>query len=93
MNIDNKMIMELAEQLGLPAQQGGSSLNEAKRAAEQYKNKSDDELVREILKLKETMKSDRASFEKQIATIRALGGMMQGEQKVRLQKILELLES
>jgi len=92
MNIDNKMINDLARQMGLSTQDP-TSIKIAEKRAEQYMNKSDDELVHEILKLKESMKRDRAAFEKQMAAIKALGSIMKGEQKARLQKILELLES
>jgi len=93
MEIDNKMIMDLAEQMGLSEQKNSNSFNSAAKRAEQYKNKSDDELVREILKLKQLMKKDRVAYEKQIATLKALGGMMKGEQRTRLLKIIELLEN
>ena len=93
MNIDNKMIMDLAEQLGLSSQNGSASMKNAEKKAAQYMNKSDEELVREILKLKESMKKDKTAFEKQMAAIKTLGSMMKGEQKARLQKIIALLES
>jgi len=93
MNIDHKMIMDLAEQIGLSSQSDPDSMKSAEKKAAQYANKSDEELVQEILKLKESMKRDKSSFDKQMATVKALGSMMKGEQKARLQKIIELLES
>jgi hypothetical protein len=42
---------------------------------------------------KAELKKDKAAFEKQMATIKALGSIMKGEQKARLQKIIQLLES
>jgi len=93
MNIDNKMIMDLAEQIGLSSQSDDASIKNAEKKAAQYMNKSDEELVHEILKLKESMKRDKTAFEKQMATIKALGSIMKGEQKARLQKIIELLDS
>ena len=91
MGIDNKMIMDLAEQLGFE----NSSVNEARRAAdmaEAYKNKDEDELLDEILNFKKAMKSDRAQFEKQLKAIKALRVMMNDEQKARLDKIIRLME-
>lgn len=91
MSIDNKMIMDLAEQLGFE----NSSVNEARRAAnmaEAYKNKDEDELLDEILNFKKAMKSDRAQFEKQLKAIKALRVMMNDEQKARLDKIIRLME-
>jgi hypothetical protein len=93
MNIDNKMIMDLAAQIGLSPQNDTASMKNAEKKAAQYMNKSDEELVQEILKLKESMKRDKAAFDKQMAAIKALGSIMKGEQKARLQKIIQLLES
>lgn len=92
MDINNKMIMDLASQLGI---KGGSS-NDAKRAAgmaKGYENKSEAELMQEILSLKKAMKSDRAQFESQMKAIKALGSMMNKEQRARLEKVIRLLEN
>ena len=92
MEINNKMIMDLASQLGFE----NANLNQSKRAAdiaEKYKSKSDDELIDEILKLKKNMKKDKSQFENQMKAIKSLRLMMSGEQKSRLEKIIRLLES
>ena len=92
MDINNKMLMDLASQLGFE----NTNSNQAKRAtnmADKYKSKSDDELIGEILNLKKTMKKDRAQFDKQMNAIKSLRVMMSGEQKARLEKIIRLLES
>lgn len=91
MNINNKMIMDLAEQLGFE----NDSVSQARRAAdmaEEYKNKDEDELLDEILNFKKAMKKDRAQFEKQLKAIKALRVMMNDEQKARLDKVIRLLE-
>ncbi|MBR0597634.1 hypothetical protein [Sinanaerobacter chloroacetimidivorans] len=92
MEINNKMLMELASQVGLE----NSNANKAKRAADladKYKGKSDQELLNEILKLKHSMKNDRAQFDKQMKAIKSLRLMMNDEQKARLDKVIRLLES
>lgn len=91
MNINNKMIMDLAEQLGFE----NDSVSQARRAAdmaEEYKNKDEDELLDEILNFKKAMKKDRAQFEKQLKAIKALRVMMNDEQKARLDKVIRLME-
>lgn len=92
MDINNKMLMDLASQLGME----GNSSSGAKKAAgmaKQYEGKSDDELMDEILNLKKAMKSDRGQFEKQMKAIKALRGMMNQEQRARLDKVIRLLEN
>lgn len=92
MDISNKMLMDLAGQLGLEK----SNSNNAKRAAnmaDKYKDKSDQELIDEILKVKNNLKKDRAQYEKQLKTIKSLRMMMNDEQKARLDKLIRLLES
>lgn len=92
MDINNKMLMDLANQLGL---KGGSS-NDAKKAAgmaQDYQNKSEEELMKEILTLKKAMKSDKAAFDNQMKAIRALSNMMNKEQRARLEKVIRLLEN
>jgi len=92
MDINNKMLEDLASELGLP-NQNDVGMKQAERKAESYKNKSDDELIQEILKLKGAMQNDKATYNKQMGTLKALRGVMQGEQKARLEKIIALLES
>lgn len=92
MDINNKMLMDLASQLGFE----NTNSNQSRKAAdmaEKYKSKSDDELIEEILNLKKSMKKDKVQFEKQMKAIKSLRVMMSGEQKARLEKVIRLLES
>lgn len=92
MDINDKLLMDLAEQLGL----GSSTVSKADRMsglADKYKGKSDQELIDEIMKVKRSLKKDKAQFEKQMRTIKALRSMMNGEQKARLEKLIRLLEA
>ncbi len=84
--MDNKVIMDLAKQLGLPQET-------AEAKAREYMGKSDEEILREIKKLKPLLKRDKRTYQKQMQTIRALAGTMNGPQKARLEKIIALLES
>ena len=82
--MDNKMLMDLARQLGFPEDKAQDKLN-------QYKDKSDEEILRELNKIKQVIQKDRSAYEKQIIAIKALAQSMTGQQKARLQKLIELL--
>ena len=84
--MDNKVLMDLAKQLGLHQETSESK-------AKEYMVKSDDEILKEIKKLKMIMKRDKKNYEKQLQAVKALAATMNGQQKARLQKIIELLES
>ncbi len=93
MDMNDKLLADLAEQLGFGS---GSTVSKSDRMsdlAEKYKGKSDQELIDEILKVKRSMKKDRAQFEKQMMAIKAMRAMMNGEQKARLEKLIRLLEA
>ena len=55
--------------------------------------KSDEEILREIKRVKSILKRDRKTYEKQLQTVKALAATMTEPQKARLQKIIEVLES
>ncbi|MCI8648448.1 MAG: hypothetical protein HFE76_17025 [Firmicutes bacterium] len=83
--MDNKILMDLAKQLGLPEQAAEQKVNE-------YIGKSDEEILREIRKMKKVIKRDKKTYEKQMQTIKTLAAAMNEEQRARLQKIIDLLE-
>ncbi len=84
--MDRKILMDLAKELGLPEQA-------AEAKANAYMGKSDEEILREIKKIKAVIKRDRKTYEKQMQAVKALAAGMNGQQKARLQKIIDLLES
>lgn len=86
MTMDNKMLLDLAEQLGF-------SESAAKSKIEECRGKSDEEILQEIGKIKETLKKDRKMYEKQIRAAKALSSTMNEQQRMRLQKVIEFLES
>ncbi|MGI6731846.1 MAG: hypothetical protein ACOX5F_08175 [Anaerovoracaceae bacterium] len=92
MDIDNKMLAELAEQLGFK-DNDQRKRKKAPDLAEQYKDKSDEELIAEIRNIKKMTKDNQAQFEKQLKAIKALRVMMNDQQKARLDMIIRLLES
>ncbi len=88
MSIDDKTIMELAGQLGISGDKK-RTVDKAKT----YQNKSDGEIVSEIMKIKEKLKAKNIPYDKQVEMVKSLMPMMNSEQKARLIKIIELLES
>lgn len=84
--MDQKILMDLAAQMGF-------SEEAARTKANEYKGKSDDEILREIARIKNVLKRDKRAYEKQLRTVKALAATMNGEQRARLQKIIDLLES
>lgn len=87
MQLDNKTVMELARQLGISADKK-SAMSKAKS----YEQKSDTEIVSEIMKIKDKLTAANVPYEKQIAAVQSLMPMMNQEQKARLSKIIELLK-
>ena len=49
--------------------------------------------LREISKLKDQLKANDVSYDKQLAAVKSLMPMMDGKQKARLMEIIKLLES
>ena len=76
MDLNEQMAGEIARQLGLSGSGGVS-----RSTVRQLENKSDEELTRDILRLKQ----------QQMAIVRKLMPMMDANQKARLQKVIELL--
>ena len=86
MSMNNKNLEDIARQLGLSGENTVS-----KREIERLSSKSDAELEREILRIKEQLKAKNISYEKQIAMLRSIAPMMDREQRVRLNKVIEML--
>lgn len=91
MEISEKMLMELADEMGVGSQ-NGNDMNRARQAAGSMRGKSEEEILKEILTLKDQIKKDPAAYQKQLRAIRALKGMMDPQQRARLDRVLELLE-
>ena len=92
--MNDKLLSDLAEQLGFGSNtKTVSKSDHMSDLADKYKGKSDQELIDEILKVKNSLKKDKAQFEKQMKAIKAMRSMMSGEQKARLEKLIRLLEA
>lgn len=87
MELNDKMVKEIAKQLGIS---GGRNMN--RETLNQLTSKSDSELEREILRVKEQLKANNVSYEKQLSMLRSVAPMMDAKQRARLQKIIGLLK-
>ena len=87
MELNDKMIEDIALQLGINPGKANSS--DVMRYLE---NKSDDELEREILKIKEQLRANNITCDKQINILKNLMPMMDAKQKARLQRVIGLLQ-
>lgn len=86
MSINNKNIDDIARQLGLSGKKPMS-----KSQIDYLSSKSDAELEREILKIKEQLRANNISYEKQVAMLKSIAPMMDQKQRERLNKVMEML--
>ena len=87
MKLDDKTLNTLAGQLGLAGKQG-----QLERQMKAYENKSDEELLQELLKLQKKLQDANISYETQMAALEGLMPMMNRQQKARLEKIVGLIK-
>lgn len=86
MELNDKTISEIARQLGISGQE-----KIRQRDLEKLWSKSDAELEKEILKLKESLKRNNIGYEKQIEMLRSIEPMMDARQKARLKQVMAIL--
>ncbi len=87
MNLDDKMIAEIAGQLGLKGSPAVSSAD-----VKRLEGKSDAELEKEILRIREQLVARGVTRPRQAAMLRSLLPMMDDKQKARLRNVIELIE-
>lgn len=87
--LDDKTIQKLAGQLGLS---GSVGKRQAQQHIKAYEQKSDAELVDELLKMQQKLNAANIPYEKQIAAVESLMPLMDEKQKARLRKIIGLLK-
>lgn len=94
MDITNKMLMDLAGEAGITGSKGlsGREIEELQRKADELQGRGEAGILAEIMALKEAIKKDRKSYEKQMAAIRAMRPMMNREQREKLDRIIALIE-
>ncbi len=81
--MNNKSIMDMARQLGLPVTEAN---------IEDVSSMSQQQLEAEIRKLKNEIKKDPETFRKQVAAIKSLSSMMNPMQRAKLESLLRMLE-
>lgn len=75
-----------------PGRSSDDARRDALAAAEAMKGRSEEEILSEILRLKAQLQKNPGAYEKQIRAVKSLRGMMNPEQRKRLDRILDLLE-
>lgn len=90
MDINQKNVLNmLAGMGGLDPRQKA----QAENMMSGYQNKSEQELMSEILQLKRSLQQDPVKYRKQVAAIKSLRGMAKGpQQQQRLDMLIQLLE-
>lgn len=88
MAIDDKTIQKLAGQLGVSTSMGK---RQAQQHIKAYEQKSDEELLTELLKMQQKLNAANIPYDKQIAAVESLMPLMDKKQKARLKKIIGLL--
>ncbi len=91
MDLNQQMLSDLAEQLGLE-DNARSAVTTAADLASSYKDKNEDALIAEIRELRKVMKTNPQQYQNQVAALRTLRSVMNEEQQRRLDKMLMLLE-
>ena len=106
-HIDERLLMDLADQVGFSSSAGSANTDrrstgpmgskaelhrQAQQAFESMKGKSDREILSEIMNLKRVLQKNPGAYEKQIRAVKSLRGMMNPEQRQRLDQVLRLLE-
>lgn len=86
MDMNEKMAKDIAAQLGL-----GNSGGVNSQVLRSLESKSDEELARDILKMKEQLAAANISPQRQKAMLRSLMPMMNQSQRARLDKIIRLI--
>lgn len=81
--MNNKSIMDMAKQLGLPVTEAN---------IEDVSSMSQQQMAAEIKKLKDEIKKDPETFRKQVAAIKSLSAMMNQVQRAKLESLLRMLE-
>ena len=81
--MNNKSIMDMARQLGLPVTEAN---------IEDVSSMSQQQMEAEIRKLKNEIKKDPETFRKQVAAIKSLSSMVNPMQRAKLESLLRMLE-
>jgi len=89
-DINKDKLLELAESLGYGKSKGNGS-DKFKNMADKYKDKSEDEILEELRKLKKSLFTDEKKFNQQMKALNGIKNMLNNEQKSKLENILDIL--
>jgi hypothetical protein len=86
MELNEKMIEEIAQQLGIS--DGGKI---GKDTINRLAQKNEADLEKELRNIKATLKAKNITYDKQVAILKQLAPMMNQKQRERLEKVVEIL--
>lgn len=86
MGVNERELNQIARQLGLSGTGAAS-----KTQIDYLSSKSDAELEREILKIKEKLRANNVSYEKQVEILKSIAPMLDPKQRQRLSRVMEIL--
>lgn len=90
-HLNTEKIMAMASRLGIG--KGDAAKEEAiRQAAEKLSGKNDEELIKEVKKLKATLGDDMEKFKKQLNAVKAVRGMLNKEQRSKFDEMIKILE-
>ncbi len=87
MELDDRMLNEIAGQLGIKRGKGFD-----RNAMNYLASKSDAELEGELLRVKEQLRAQNITYDKQLAMIKNIAPMMGPKERARLQRVVEILQ-
>ncbi|NLP30249.1 MAG: hypothetical protein GX363_03870 [Clostridiales bacterium] len=91
MDINEKMLLELARQLGFD-DSTDTIVTKAASITAGYRDRDEEEILDDILRLKQKLKSNPEQYRKQLRAVRSLRSMMNREQQKRLDRVIDILE-
>ncbi len=88
---DINMLLRLAQQMGV-GQNELSGLKNMGSLFNQYQNKSEEEILRELMGMKDSLTKDRAAFNRQLQLIKTMRPMIPSDQREKFDKIIGIIE-
>lgn len=85
---DLNTLLKLAQTLNVSEK----DMKGAQSAASRLENKSEDEILKEIIKMKASLTKDRATFNKQLNLLKGMRSMLGKEQRQRFDRLIQMID-
>lgn len=90
-NFDKKKLMDLAKTLGCN-EPSNDQMKELSSLTDNYKNKSEQEIVEELKKLKKTLNINDKKFNRQLEALDGIKELLDEKQRNKLESVLRILK-